>query len=72
MRKTFSIFLQLVEKGALVEPFLVSDARTTTGLSWAGNFLAKHRVGNPRHETELFVRVETIPVRYRIHDRARQ
>ena len=67
MRKTFLRLLQLVEKAALVEPFLVSEARTATGLSWAGNFLAKHRLGNPPHETELFVRVATSPVRYRIN-----
>lgn len=66
MRKTFRRFLDPVETGRLVEPFLVAQARTETGIPWVGNFLAKHRVGNPRGETELFERSETTPVRYSI------
>jgi hypothetical protein len=69
MRKTFRKFLEAVETGRLVEPFFVAQARTETGITWAGNFLAKHRVGNPRGETELFERIETIPVQYNINRR---
>jgi hypothetical protein len=47
MRKTFRRFVVAVETGRLVEPFLVARARIETGIPWAGNFLAKHRVGNP-------------------------
>jgi len=67
MRKTFRRFVEPVETGRLVEPFLIAHARIETGIPWAGNFLAKHRVGNPGGQTELFERVETKPVRYSIN-----
>jgi hypothetical protein len=67
MRKTFRKFWQAVQSKRLTEPFRVGEAKMATGISWAGNFLAKHRVGNPGDETELFVRVGTVPVRYRIN-----
>lgn len=66
MRKTFRRFQEAVEAGRLIEPFTVAEARAATGIPWAGNFLAKHRAGNPRGETQLFVREETDRVRYRI------
>ena len=72
MRTTIRKFLETVEAGTLVEPFLVAEAKVKTGLPWAGNFLAKHRVGNPSGQTELFERTGTTPVRYRINRRQLQ
>jgi hypothetical protein len=69
MRKTFRRFVEAVATGRLVEPFLIVHARIETGIPWAGNFLAKHRVGNPSGQTELFERLETTRVRYSINRR---
>ncbi len=66
MRPTFRRFFETVETGKLVEPFDVLQAKKATGLPWVGSFLAKHRVGNRGGNTELFMRVRTAPVRYRI------
>ena len=55
-----------VTHGRLVEPFSARDVNGVLGIHWAGNFLSKHRVGNTRGETELFVRVSRRPARYRL------
>jgi hypothetical protein len=55
---------ELVRLGKLVEPFTVADVNTALGIHWAGTFLPKHRVGNPGHNTALFIQVG--PGRYRL------
>lgn len=55
-----------VTHGRLAEPFSAQDVNGVLGIYWAGTFLSKHRVGNPRGETELFVRVSRHPARYRL------
>jgi hypothetical protein len=66
MKKTILKFFDGVRAGILIEPFTIKEAAQATGLPWAGNFLAKHRKGNPGRETALFERVSGSPVRYRI------
>jgi hypothetical protein len=47
-----------VRTGKVVEPFGPNDVNKALKIDWAGTFLPKHRVGNPGHNSELFVRVE--------------
>lgn len=46
-----------VAAGRLIEPFKPADVNAATGISFAGVFLPKHRVGNPGGQTELFIQV---------------
>ena len=52
--------------GILNEPFRPQDVNNALGIRWGGNFLAKHRVGNPSGTTELFVQVARRPSLYRL------
>ena len=55
-----------VSGGTLAEPFSPRQVNDALGIHWAGNFLPKHRVGNPGGETELFVQVSHRPALYRL------
>lgn len=55
---------EAVHSGTLPPHFTGVQVNKVPGIHWAGNFLPKHRVGNPRNETELFVRVR--PGLYRL------
>ena len=37
--------------------FRAHHVNAALGIHWAGVFLPKHRVGNPRRETEYFVQI---------------
>lgn len=57
---TYSAIVQAVNRGDLREPFTASDFRIACPSLGAGTyvtFLAKHAIGNPRRDTELFKRV---------------
>ncbi len=56
-RETIRRIRAAVRAGRLREPFTPADVNRILGIDWAGVFLPKHRVGNPRGETELFIRV---------------
>ena len=55
-----------VSGGTLAEPFSPQQVNDALGIHWAGNFLPKHRAGNPCGNTELFVRVNHRPALYRL------
>ena len=46
-----------VRAGKLPAKFTPKQVNSVLGIDWAGVFLAKHRVGNPGGNTELFVQV---------------
>ena len=48
----------------LPQEFTPAQVNAALGISWSGNFLAKHRVGNPGNETERFERIR--PGLYRL------
>ena len=54
---------------ALEELFSPKQVNDVLGIHWGGNFLAKHRVGNPGGNTELFVRISFNPALYRLNER---
>lgn len=54
--ETITAIRAAVRKGKLHVPFKGADINTLLGITWGGNFLAKHCVGNG-YTTELFVRV---------------
>jgi hypothetical protein len=43
-----------------------SDVNKELGITYAGTFLPKHRVGNPGGNTELFLQVSYHPALYRL------
>ena len=59
--------LESVNNGNLKEPFSPQEVRKATDFPSAGNFLPKHRVGNPGGNTELFVQVSQRPALYRLN-----
>ncbi len=66
-RNTIRRIREAVHDGRLLEPFTPRDVNAALGIYWAGAFLPKHRVGNPRGNTEIFVQVSASrPVRYRL------
>lgn len=56
-RKTIRRIRGEVQAGKIPAEFTPAQVNATLGISWAGTFLAKHRVGNPGGDTELFIRV---------------
>jgi len=46
-----------VVNGNLPAIFKGKDVNHALNINWGGNFLAKHRVGNPGGETEHFIQV---------------
>jgi hypothetical protein len=61
---------QAVSRGKLIEPFRAADVNWACGITDAGTFLPKHRVGNPgmngKRNTEHFVRIA--PGLYRLKE----
>jgi hypothetical protein len=55
-----------VARGRLQQPFGPSHVNRLLGITYAGVFLPKHRVGNPGGFTELFVQVSKRPALYRV------
>ena len=53
-----------VRAGDLPERFNARQVNEVLGISWAGTFLPKHRVGNPGRNTELFLQVNCTPALY--------
>lgn len=62
--KTIRRIRDLVRIGTLEEPFSPGKVNEYLGITWAGTFLPKHRVGNPSGNTELFVQVSHSPALY--------
>jgi hypothetical protein len=48
---------EAISNGTLRQRFNASDVNHAIGITFAGIFLPKHRVGNPNGETEHFVRI---------------
>ena len=59
-----------VRNGALTEIFSPNDVNWALGIESAGDFLPKHRIGNPGGKRELFVQVSYRPALYRLVTRA--
>jgi hypothetical protein len=68
-RETYRQIRDAVIAGLLGEEFTPAEVNRVLGIDWAGVFLPKHRVGNPRRETELFVRISSRPALYRLVER---
>jgi hypothetical protein len=66
---TIRLIREAVRNGTLKEPFKPADVNRVLNVSFAGNFLPKHRVGNPgikgKKNTELFVKID--PGLYRLN-----
>lgn len=56
-RETIRHIRDAVRETRLTEPFHPADVNRALGITFAGTFLPKHRVGNPGGNTELFVQV---------------
>jgi hypothetical protein len=60
-RVTMSQIREVLKTGQLREPFRAKDVNRAIGITFAGVFLPKHRVGNPgmkgRKNTEHFIQV---------------
>jgi hypothetical protein len=56
--KTIQRIRRQVRRGRLPRPFRGSDVNRVLGITFGGNFLPKHRIGNPGRETELFQRID--------------
>jgi hypothetical protein len=56
MRNTVKAIRDAVRTGRLKSQFRGTDINVLLGITWGGNFLAKHCVGNG-YTTEHFVRV---------------
>lgn len=63
-RETIRKIREAVRIGKLPQEFTPAQVNKVLNIRWAGNFLPKHRIGNPRNETELFVRIR--PGLYRL------
>ena len=68
--KTIKRVREAVRQGKLQEQFSAQDVNAVLGIHWAGNFLPKHRVGNPGGFTELFVRINERPALFRLKGQA--
>lgn len=53
---TITAIRAAVHSGKLQSPFRGADINALLGITWGGNFLAKHCIGNG-YTTEHFVRV---------------
>ena len=65
--QTIASIVGAVRRGHLSEPFSPDAVNTAIGISFAGVFLPKHRVGNPSKNTPLFVQVSEHPAQYRLN-----
>ncbi len=48
---------QAIANGTLGQPFKPSDVNRALGISYAGTFLPKHRVGNPDGNSQHFIQL---------------
>ena len=55
--ETIQRIRRAVRSGKLAQPFNTAAVNRAAGITFAGTFLPKHRIGNPGRETELFLRV---------------
>jgi len=58
-KQTVEEIKKAVRNGRLPEQFTPKQVNAALRIDWGGAFLPKHRVGNPRNETEHFVRIRT-------------
>lgn len=56
-RKTIGKIRGEMQAGKIPAEFTPAQVNAALGITWAGTFLAKHRVGNTGGNTELFIRV---------------
>lgn len=54
-RKTIRLIREAVHTGKIPTEFTPAQVNAALGITYAGTFLPKHRVGNKRSETELFI-----------------
>ena len=57
-RNTMRGIREAIEGGRLIQPFHPADINRALGISYAGVFLPKHRVGNPGGFTQHFIQIE--------------
>lgn len=57
-KQTVRRIKEAVRTGRVAQPFRAKQINSELGITWAGNFLAKHRIGNPRSETEHFAQID--------------
>ena len=57
-RRTIHKIRDSVRTGKLPVIFKAAQVNDALGITWAGTFLPKHRVGNSGNNTELFIRVD--------------
>lgn len=55
-RETMQLIRQAIRKGRLKEPMRAADLNRALGITWGGNFLAKHCVGTGSSSAR-FVRI---------------
>ncbi len=58
-RRTIHKIREAVRTGKIPTEFRATQVNDALGITWAGTFLPKHRVGNPGGNSELFIRVST-------------
>ena len=68
--KTIKRIREAVLQGRLQEQFSPKEVDSALGIHTAGNFLPKHRAGNPGGNTELFVQINDRPTLYSLKDEA--
>jgi hypothetical protein len=55
---TIQRIVEAVRSGKLSTTFSPSEVNVALGITFAGTFLPKHRVGNPDDNTPLFIQVD--------------
>lgn len=56
-RKTIREIREAVRTGKIPAEFRATQVNDALGITWSGNFLAKHCVGKQTGDTKLFIRV---------------
>lgn len=56
-RRTIHKVREAVRTGKIPTEFRATQVNDALGITWAGNFLAKHCVGKQTGDTKLFIRV---------------
>ena len=57
---------EAVAEGAMAEPFSPADIKRLLGITYANEFLASYRVGNPSCKPELFIQTCHQPALFRL------
>jgi hypothetical protein len=70
-KETMRMIINALRLAKLVEPFSASDVNAAIGITYAGTFLPKHRVGNPGRNTALFVQVSSWPSLFKVNPKLR-